>query len=346
MAVKKNLSEWFDRIKWGLRERKTFLLMACLAGTFAGLATLGAYAGLQSMPYVSQAAEEALLFGLVGGLSAGFGAAFLLSLLQLADRSIKTVDEAERILGLSVAVTIPRLRNAKPEKGMVVLAEPTSPISEEFRRWRVLLSHPSHPSGRVLLITSTSPHEGKSFCSINLAGTFARAGEKTLLIDADLRRPTLTHYFPGNSAPTFHEILSGKTSFEALSSSVSEASPHLSFLRAGRADVSPSDLFSSERTPELLKFLRSQFTWIIIDSPPLTAVSDALILAQYVDEVCFILRRGEAPRVMIKRSLDTLRRISIMPRTLVMNDMPESRNRDTYAYYYATSATLKNPPQR
>jgi len=242
MTVKKNLSDWFDRIKWGLRERRTFLLIACLAGTFAGLGMLGAYAGLQSLPYVSLASEEALLFALVGGLSAFLGAAFLLSLIQLADRSIKTVDEAERILGLSVAVTIPHLRNAKPEKGMVVLAEPTSPISEEFRRWRVLLSHPTHPSGRVLLITSTSPHEGKSFCSINLAGTFARAGEKTLLIDADLRRPTLTHYFPGNSAPTLHEILTGKIPFEALTSSVSEASPHLSFLRAGRADASPSDL--------------------------------------------------------------------------------------------------------
>jgi|GEM_PF-5252112 len=338
MTAKKHFSEWLNRVKWGVWERKTFLLIACLGGTFTGLAMLGTHDEIEAIPYANQASTHALLFGLVGGLSGGCGAALLLSLIQLADRSIKTVDEAERILGIAVAATIPHQRNAKPEKGIVALAEPTSTISEEFRRWRVLLSHPASTTGRVLLITSTCPHEGKSFCSINLAGTFARAGEKTLLIDADLRRPTLTHYLPSGSAVTLPDMLTGKTPMDSLLTANCEVLPHLSFLRSGRVDDSPSDLFSSECTPQFLKSLRDEFSWIIIDSPPLTAVSDALILAQYVDEVCFILRRGQSPRVMIKRSLDTLRRIGVIPRALVLNDMPDARNPNTYAYYYATSA--------
>lgn len=322
-TVSISVREWLRAFFWRLKENR----IAILAATFCGISIT---------PWIihfSGIWPQGFLALLLGGVSGACLMALVLLTLQAVDRSIHTLDETEKILGFPVLIAIPRAAKL-PAGDAEVLKRPNSPTAEEFRRWRLLLASSDQEQSQIILITSTRPSEGKSYCSANLAITLAHAGEPTLLLEADLRRPSLSTYFPAFQGPTLGEYLHSPSP----QISIPEVLPHLSFLPGGQPQDSPADLLSSPATPALLQKLRQQFRWIIIDSPPLAPVSDTLILAQYTDDICFVVRRAMTSRVMLKRAMDTLRRIRVRPRLLILNDMPEARDTRVRGYYYASSA--------
>jgi tyrosine-protein kinase Etk/Wzc len=180
-------------------------------------------------------------------------------------------------------------------KSLVISADRANETSEQFRALRTRISHlyGEKKSGRVTLVTSSMPGEGKSFISTNLASALASVGRKTLLLELDLRKPQVSKAFDlpkDNIGVT--EVLQGKADlFEALQTV--DYPSHLHILTSGAIVSNPSDLLESEMLKDLIADMRNHYDDIIIDSPPILLVADAMILSPLVDMTLYTIRQGQ-----------------------------------------------------
>ena len=210
-----------------------------------------------------------VLFGLVGGVLLGIGYAFGKEF--LAD-SIETPDDLEQRLGLRALGVIPKF--AKTDRFVKLISEPRSPISEAYQSAVTSLRFTTTDgTPKTLLISSSRPSEGKSSTSLALAQAFARGGQRTVLVDADMRMPT---FMPGQpDAIGLSNLLSGDRDVGAA---IHQASlPNLFFLSSGPMPPNPAELLSSARFAEVLEELSALFDRIIIDGPPVLGLADALL---------------------------------------------------------------------
>lgn len=276
---------------------------------------------------------------LAGSLAAGFGFGVSLALLlQALDGSLKTVDETERALNLHVIAAIPRLASAKSGEvnwALPTVGDPYSPAAEAFRSLRTVLSL-KEPTGRqVLLFTSAAPGEGKTFSSVNCAVALAQQGHRTLLIDADLRRPSIAKVLRLNpDHPGLAEHLAGTGTLSAV---VQESGiEHLSVLAAGSTVRNPGELLSAANLERLWQEpLFASFERIIFDTAPVAAVSDALTLVRHATAVCLVVRAAVTPAKIVQRAAAALTSAGAHEMTVVLNALPaDSRS----AYYYYTAA--------
>jgi len=192
----------------------------------------------------------------------------------------------------------------KIRMNLVTELNPSSLITEDYRtlRMKIQYSTSSEPMKTVLL-TSVASKDEKSKTIANLAVIYAREGKKVLVIDADLRTPMLHHTFTSNGFG-LADLLLGQSQ---LSNIVSETQiANLSFIPAGHATVSPSELLSSERMQELLSQVKEEFDIVLIDSPPVLAVTDAQIIAAISDGVVLIMNQGKVKREAAKKALAQL----------------------------------------
>ncbi|MES2470100.1 MAG: polysaccharide biosynthesis tyrosine autokinase [Verrucomicrobiota bacterium] len=284
--------------------------------------------------------SKSLLTSAVLALGAGIG---LVLLLDRLDSSIRTVDEAERVLGLPVLAAVPEADLSKvPKGGSCMTDDPGSALAESFRTLRASLSLMGEEQHRrLILVTSAIPMEGKTFISLNLAASLAAQGHRTLLIDADLRRPSLS------TALLEPDIRHGGT-FRGLTDILSNLCPvgeairstsieNLSLLPSGRRAPNPAELLSQASMGVLLKQLFMMFDRVVIDSAPINAVSDTLAVAPLADLVCFVVRFGKTPRPAILRALTLLKKSDARMAGLVMSRMPANRGAAYYYYYYGDS---------
>ena len=236
--------------------------------------------------------------GLIMGLAA-FAATFLGMLLvfafELADNGFRSGEQAERLTGLQSLGIIPRCPKRAGNPIDLMLESPRSAFSEAIRtlHWTVTLAYPDN-SPKSILVASANPSEGKSTTAVCMSLAQARAGAKTLLIDADTRWPSVHGLLDMEAGPGLIEFLRGDTRFEDAVVTHPESGMHV--LRAGGAVPNPATLLASDRMRALLTEARKVYDTIIIDAPPTLACADSRILSRYADTTIMAVRWAKTRR--------------------------------------------------
>lgn len=224
------------------------------------------------------------------GLLLGVGTALML---EAMDRSVKTVDEAKRIMGYPLVGTIPQVeRKAGGEEmaDLPVLNNPYSAISSAFEMLQTNLSFTLPDKVlRTIVVTSSVPGEGKSFVAANLAVVTAQMGRRVLLIDADMRRSRQHEIWQMPNLTGLSNVLVDQSDFDAAAQ---KGLANLDVLTAGTKPPNPAALLDSQRIAALIQKAGSMYDFVIIDAPPLTAVGDALMLGKSVDGILMVTRPG------------------------------------------------------
>jgi capsular exopolysaccharide synthesis family protein len=302
-----------------------------------------------SYPSRPQKARNILL-GLLVGLVGGVGLALLREYL---DNTVKSPDDIEALTGLPSLAVVPsvpglnghhkRLARGSVSQGasgsrveLLAYMQPKSQISEAFRALRtsLLLSQADHPP-QVILVTSALPREGKTTAAVNLAVTLAQLGDRTLLMDSDLRKPGIRRALNLTMGKDV-----GLSSYLAGVSSLDEVTmPHptinnLAAITTGPVPPSPADLLSSHRMREAIAELRRRFKFIVIDSPPIMAATDAVILSALTDGVLLVVRSGTTPKEAFTRTRDLLAAVKCRLLGVVLNAVDSSAPDYYYSYRY------------
>lgn len=241
--------------------------------------------------------------GLLFSFLLGFGVALFLDRL---DAGIRTVNQLEGLTGLRNLAVVPVLREATPAPHEYVLRKPLSAFSEAIRGLHnsLFLSSPKEPL-RAVVITSSLPDEGKSTLSLSLARLAARAGKRTVLVDGDLRRPSIYALVAGTSNErTIIDVIEGRATLDQAVVRDQESGLDVLIAREG-GDQSP-DLVNSSGMAELVKSLQALYDLVIIDSPPVLPVGDTLILSRMVDTVIYVVRWQSTPRDAVTNGLNLL----------------------------------------
>jgi capsular exopolysaccharide synthesis family protein len=212
---------------------------------------------------------------------------------------------------------------------VVVMADVPAVAIEQYRRLAASLHHAQFErQTKVLMITSASPGEGKTLTSTNLALTLSESYRRTvLLIDADLRRPSLHHVF---KVPNVVGLSNALKSDIDQRLPVIQVSANLTLLTAGRPDSDPMSGLTSDRMRRIVEEAAARFDWVIIDTPPVGFLSDANLLVAMVDAALFVVRAGKSPYKLIQRALDAIGRDRVLG--VVLNAVEE--NVDDAGYYY------------
>ena len=286
--------------------------------------------------------RQKMMLGLLSGLFLAILTAFFLEYL---DQTIKTSADVERVLEVPVLGLIPlepiRNGNAAPSGRrrtslpLVSLLSPEHPASEAYRtlRTNVTFVNAEQRQLQLLVVTSPGPGEGKSTTAANLAITLAQQGSKTLLVDADLRRPLVHRAFNLVQEPGLTDVLVSNAALrEAIRPNVV---PKLDVLPAGALPPNPSELLGAGSMMNLLEQLRGMYDTVLFDSPPTLAVTDATVLGAAADGVILVVRAGETDEVAAQRALQQLKRVQAKIAGTVLNGIQKQRDRyyNYYSYY-------------
>ena len=272
-----------------------------------------------------------MMLGLLSGTVLALGLAFFFEYL---DSRIKTPDELKAHLGLPSLGMVPALE-AKSWKGKEPLIHTGVPpgFAEAFRtiRTNVLFSSADEGS-RTIVVTSTGPGEGKTTVASNLAIGFAQAGQRVLLIDADMRRPRVHDVFAQKQEPGLSNLMVGNA--KASESVHKTAVPGLWVLAAGHNPPNPAELLGSQRFRDFLTSLKEHFDLIIVDSPPVMAVTDAAIAANVANGVVFVVGAEMTSRHAARAAVEQLEQGRAHFIGAVLNRVELERNAYYYSHYY------------
>jgi capsular exopolysaccharide synthesis family protein len=272
----------------------------------------------------------------------GVGAGVAISLLlHSMDTSFRSVEEVEQTLGLPVIAAVPKLKKTKAAgewKGMPMVSEPYSVTAEAFRSLRTVLDLKDETDKQILLMTSAIPDEGKTFCSTNAAAALAQQGYRTLIIDTDMRNPSVApalHIAPGT--PGLTDYLTGVTT---LTQSIQKTEvENLSVITAGSGARNPSELLSGDRLARLFADPAIAFyERIVLDTPPVNAVSDALNLVKYATSTCLVVRAGATPAKASQRAHAALVGARVLDAGIILNCVPTME-------YYTYGASVYGKPE-
>jgi capsular exopolysaccharide synthesis family protein len=237
-------------------------------------------------------------------LSLGFGI-LLAFALEWLDNGFRSTNQLEHIAGIGTLGLVPATSGSVLPQD-IILEEPVSQYSESIRSVRTALrySDVDNPP-KIILVTSSIPSEGKTILSLSLARSVARSGGKALLIDCDLRRPGVSKLLKATEGPTLLDLFSGTGTPESVIQVERTSTMHYVAAKAGTTN--PQDLLGSQQMRSFLDRMRSHYDLIVIDSPPVLAVSDSVILSHVVDRTVFVIRWETTPRAVALGALKTLR---------------------------------------
>ncbi len=274
------------------------------------------------------------LLGAVVGLMLSLGVVFLIEYL---DDRVRSPEQIDRILKLPVVGIIARMGNSSNgsgRAGLVAIREPRSPITEAFRslRTNIQFAGVDQPI-RTLLVTSAGPSEGKSTVAANLAVVMSQAGLKVALIDCDLRRPTVHKQFElPNRAGLTDIMLQDVGSWNGVMQPTGVN--NLAVVLSGSLPPNPSELLGSKRMQQFLAYLHKSSDIVIIDAPPLLAVTDALVLSSLTDGVLLVVDNGGTRIGEVVQGKVQLEQANARILGVVMNKIPTGRRGYSYYYYY------------
>ncbi|HDQ44726.1 MAG TPA: polysaccharide biosynthesis tyrosine autokinase [bacterium] len=289
---------------------------------------------------ISKDKKKMALYGLFAGFGLGIGAAFLL---EVMDKNIRTREDVSRFLKLPILGGIPRVKfddyelqdseKAKSISSQIVTHDysPT-PVGEAYRVLRTnLLFSKEMDSMKSLVIGSMTPGEGKSFTSANLAITLAQQKSNTLLIDADLRRGVLHNTFNCLKKPGLTNYLTGVA---PLGSVLRETYiPNLSLITCGSMIPNPSEILGSLRMQKFIEGISKRFDFIIFDTPPLYAATDAVVLGTLVDGVAIVVRAGKTNGEEVRRRLELFQNVQAKIVGVILNGSGIEVAHEGYSYY-------------
>lgn len=276
-----------------------------------------------------------VLLGLVGGIALAFFANYL-------DHTIRTKEDLQRHAGdiplLGIIPNIPARKTEVVTKDLYASAQPKSTVSEAYRGVRTSLTLSSRgPVQRVLLLTSAGPREGKTTTAINLATVLAYGGARTLVIDGDLRKPRIHKSFSvPNTRGLTNLIVGTDDPIPYCQKSVVEG---VDILPSGPIPPNPSELLGRPRMREILTRLRGKYDHVIVDTPPVGAVTDAVVLSTVVDGVILVVHAGKTKGPIVARGLEQLRYVHAHIVGVVLNNQRASgkgygAGYGYYHYYY------------
>jgi capsular exopolysaccharide synthesis family protein len=265
------------------------------------------------------------------GLFAGVGLALVLELL---DTSITTQVQVEEKLGLTFLGIVPRIglpKDGSVARGFLVRQQPQSAVAECLRsiRANLLFMSPDRPL-RKILVTSSSPEEGKTTTASLLAQIMADGGSRVLLVDGDMRRPRIHRIFDTSGGQGLSSLILGEGSLDEAVKATEI--PNLSVLPCGPVPPNPAELLHADAFRKLLDELARRFDRVIVDSPPVAAVSDAVVISTAVDGTLLVLKAGRTSRDVARRAVRALTDVNARVFGAVLNDLDLSDGR--YGEYY------------
>ena len=266
-----------------------------------------------------------LLLGVVGALA-----------LETVDDRIRSAESASQVTGLSVLSVVPSTyKSSQAALGTLAHDEPRSQFAETFRTLRTgIFFGTLHGHRKTLLITSPLPGDGKSTLTANLAQVLAQVGKKTILLDCDFRRPRIHNQFNLPNDQGLSSIISGQESLEkSLHMGVQD---HLDILTCGPIPPNPAELLNSQAMRDLLASLAESYDHIVIDSPPVLAVTDARIVAASADAAILVLRADQSRRKAARQAREQLDSVGANTLGLVINCAPRSTDRYGYGGGYGS----------
>lgn len=297
-----------------------------------------------------QAIVVAAFAGLV--LAGGLGL-----LIDYMDDTLKTPDDVEQILGVTTLGTIPQVKGQTKKtahKSVVASRDNFSPIAEAYRILRTNLQFSSlllTNQAATLLITSPTPADGKSTTAANLALVMAHGGKKIILVDADLRRPTLHQYFNlSNDTGLTSLLINLDLSIDDVLATTEV--PNLRILTSGLLPPNPADILTTPRMVAIIEQAKTQADLVIFDSPPALAVTDASLLATQLDSTLVVIKAGETRSQMALHCLDIFDQLNVKVLGVVLNRFNPKRDGrygySAYANYYSSNgyAPRTTPPQQ
>lgn len=206
---------------------------------------------------------------------------------------------------------------------------PKSIDAEAYRSLRSNIEYSSFDDEyRAIVVTSSVPGEGKSTTSGNLALSLAQSGNKVLLVDCDMRKPSIHKKFKISNMSGTAELLLRKESFEDVANCYNE---NLTIITAGKIPPNPSEMLSSRAMTAFIKEMKKEFKYIILDTPPLQAVTDAQVLSTKADGVLLVVRAGSTKREMVLNSVDLIKKVHGKTIGTVLNGVENKKN--NYYYY-------------
>jgi polysaccharide biosynthesis transport protein len=285
-----------------------------------------------------------LSFALVLGVISGVGLAFLL---ENMDNTVRTPEQAQSISGLPSLGMIPlgsksanhgsggkrlALTASKEVVETVTQVRPQSQMAESYRALRtsLLLFNLGAPP-KVIMVTSARPQEGKTTTSINTAIVLAQKGVRVLLVDADLRRPSVHKTLGMGPRSGLSNVLTGSATVQQTIAT-SPILPNLFILAAGTPPPNPAELLASSNMRDLLAELRQQFDHIVIDTPPTLSVTDAVVLSPRADATILVIRSGQTTKQALRRARDILTQVNAHVAGVLLNAV-DLTSPDYYYYY-------------
>ncbi|MEO8481907.1 MAG: polysaccharide biosynthesis tyrosine autokinase [Acidobacteriota bacterium] len=279
------------------------------------------------LPQTSRDLMVAALGGSLLALALAFGFEYL-------DSRIKVPEEIKTHLQLPFLGMIPLFAGAE-KNGEAPILDPDTPpaFSEAIRavRTAVLFSTPDEKA-RTIVVTSTGPHEGKTLVSSSLAITLAQAGQRTIVVDADMRRPRMHEALGRSQEPGLSNVLVGEASLADAERATSV--PNLTFIGAGHIPPNPVELLVSPRYQALIAELKGRYDWVIIDAPPVMPVTDAAVVANAAGGVIFVVGSEMTPRQNAAAAVDQLRGAGAKFIGAVLNRVNVQRHSYYYSPYY------------
>jgi tyrosine-protein kinase Etk/Wzc len=277
---------------------------------------------------------------LMAGLASGVLLAFFRKSLA---GGIDNADEIERLLGVPVYATIPHSNNQRllqqrtrlksEQIPMLARLSPGDIAVESLRSLRTTLqSSMLGTKNNIILITGPTPQMGKSFIAANLAAVLAANGKRVILVDADMRKGRLHRYFNLGKQNGLSELIAGTV--DQQHSTHRNVLPDVDLISAGVSPSHPSDMLLDANFSNLLKVLSKQYEYVLIDSPPVLAVSDSLVAASQVGIVFLVTRAGETSIAEIKESMKRIEKVTDATKCLILNDLKTGIASRYYSYEY------------
>lgn len=262
-----------------------------------------------------------ILIGLVGGLGLGIIIAFVL---ECINKTFRTKGEVERELKVAVIGSIPHVKSKKSMEFINGYGEETI-ITEAYNSLATNIKYKKESNdNKVLLVTSSIIGEGSSVTTANLAKALSSSHRNVLIIDADLRKPSINKLFNVENTNGLTELLLGEKSFENV---VKNINKNISIITAGEKNVNPVELLDSKEMDELLKEAKEKYDYILIDTPPLQAVTDAKLLSTKADEVILVVKAESIKKDIARESLELIRNVQGNLSGIVFNYADTIRNK-------------------
>ncbi|MEY2912287.1 MAG: Tyrosine-protein kinase etk [Cyanobacteriota bacterium] len=288
------------------------------------------------VPEIAVSPKKPLNLALGGFLGVLLGAGTAL-LLESMNQSLKNIEEANRLLGFPLLGTIPQYGEKKrknPVEGLLevpLLDQPYSPVSTSLEMLNTNLGFTvSDKELKVILVTSSTSGEGKSFVAANLAVAASHVGKRVLLIDCDMRCPRQHRIWEIPNLLGMSNILAGQNESKPA---IHKVFLNVDMLPAGKIPPNPVTLLDSQRMADLIEKARKDYDFVIIDSPPLTAVTDPLIIGKFADGLLLVVRPGRVEYSALKSAKSLLNQSKVPVLGMAVNGVSEESGYGGYYYY-------------